>query len=281
MLATRIATAITPVLLVDDIRYLDACSLAVLEAVRSHIDVPLICTTEELLQPHVCSTAVLKHGREVQVALEPLDLHQVKKLLLTALGKPVDRMTVAYVHRVSGGIPRLVVRIAEAAVSGQLLKAKNGVLGMTGDSLWSVHLRGAAESLLSSLNAGEVNTLHALALVEPTDLGTIKQITDADLLLRLEQAGFISWIDDAAGESLMRIKAPLLGEYFRHDPGFQNQRILRSRISRALGNSSNHDDTVPSPSPWVDESMAKEIISTGLWISSPPTWWTNLQVRMA
>jgi hypothetical protein len=138
--------------------------LAVLEAVRSRIDVRLIFTTPEAISYTPPVLAVLKHGRELLAHLQSLHIIQVRELINQVLGKTIDARTASYLHKASAGNPRLLVRIAETAALSGLLAATKNKLGMVGDSLWNIHLRGTTEALLSELPPGELDTVHAMAL---------------------------------------------------------------------------------------------------------------------
>ncbi|WP_416417183.1 hypothetical protein [Paenarthrobacter aromaticivorans] len=113
------------VLAIDDPQYLDVTSLAVLEAIRSRIDVPLIYTVPDRFAFSTALAALLNRGRETVLPIPPLGRSQTGQLCKQILGAAVDDETAGSIHHLSEGNPRLVVRIAEtAALSGRLSQSE-------------------------------------------------------------------------------------------------------------------------------------------------------------
>lgn len=233
-LASRLSRPGERVLVVDDLEFVDAETVAVLDAVRRRTKRPMIVTMSESSIYSMAQPAVLSPGPEARVHLNPLRYEQVNELLTDILGAPADADTTARILTKSAGNPRLVVRIAETASLSGLIVLRRGQWHMAGDTLWNEHLHGTVEALLEGLEPDELTGLQAMAIAGTTPLDVLQQVVHSDVLDRLEQRGLISVIEDLHNTVCALITPPVLADYFRGQRVLTSRRVLKSRITRAL-----------------------------------------------
>ncbi|MDQ0029697.1 LuxR C-terminal-related transcriptional regulator [Arthrobacter bambusae] len=233
-LAGRLSRPGERVLVIDDLEFVDAETVAVLDAVRLRTKRPMIFTMSESSIYSMGQAAVLSPGPEARVHLNPLRYEQVNELITDILGAPADTDTTARILTKSAGNPRLVVRIAETASLSGLIVLRHGQWHMTGETLWNEHLHGTVESLLEGLQPDELTGLQAMAIAGTAPLDVLQQVVHSDVLDRLEQRGLISVMEDRHDTVSAVITPPVLVDYFRGQRVLTARKVLKSRITRAL-----------------------------------------------
>ncbi|MFC8041272.1 LuxR C-terminal-related transcriptional regulator [Paenarthrobacter sp. NPDC057355] len=234
VLSSRLAVSGKHVLVVDDIHFVDSESLAVLEAVRSRSSSPLVATAPETLNFSKGQLAVLNHGREAVLQLDPLHYEQVHTLLSQVLGGSADADTTARILTKAAGNPRLIVKIAETASLSDLLVRRGGMWRMTGETLWSDHLRGTIEALLAELTADEFTGLNTMAILGTARIDVLQKIVHPDVLDALERKGLLSVMDDHHNGPTAAVSPPVVADYFRGQKSLRDRHLLRSRIAGVL-----------------------------------------------
>lgn len=244
VLSSHLAMMGKHVLVVDDIHFVDNESLAVLEAVRSRSSSPLVATAPETLSFSRGQLAVLNHGREAVLQLDPLHYEQVHTLVSQVLGGPADADTTARILTKSAGNPRLIVKIAETASLSDLVVQRGGLWRMTGDTLWSDHLRGTIEALLAELTPEEFTGLNIMAILGTARLDILQKIITPDVLDTLERRGFLTVLDDHHNGPTAAISPPVMADYFRGQKALRDRHLLRSRIAGVLDSTPQSADTI-------------------------------------
>ncbi|WP_347110174.1 ATP-binding protein [Paenarthrobacter sp. S56] len=234
VLSAQLATSGKHVLVVDDIHFLDNESLAVLEAVRSRGQWPLLAAAPESISFSGEQLAVLNKGREAILPLDPLHYEQVHRLIARVLGGPVDADTTARILTKSAGNPRLVVRIAETAALSKLLESRDGLWHMAEGSVWNEHLRGTVESLLVGLSQEEVTGLNTMAILGTGRVDVLQKVVEADVLDSLERRGLLVVMSDHHQGSVAAITPPVLADFFRGQKQLRERHVLRRRIAQIL-----------------------------------------------
>lgn len=234
VLSSHLAMNGKHVLVVDDIHFVDNESLAVLEAVRSRSSSPLIATAPETLSFSRGQLAVLNHGREAVLQLDPLHYEQVHTLISQVLGGPADADTTARILTKSAGNPRLIVKIAETASLSDLLVSRGGLWRMASETLWSDHLRGTIEALLAELTPDEFTGLNTMAILGTARIEVLQKIVPPDVLDALERKGLLSVMNDHHNGPTAGISPPVMADYFRGHKTLRDRHLLRSRIAGVL-----------------------------------------------
>lgn len=234
VLSSHLAMNGKHVLVVDDIHFVDNESLAVLEAVRSRSSSPLIVTAPETLSFSRGQLAVLNHGREAVLQLDPLHYEQVHTLISQVLGGPADADLTARILTKSAGNPRLIVKIAETAALSSLLVSRGGLWRMASETLWSDHLRGTIEALLAELTSDEFTGLNTMAILGTARIDVLQKIVPPDVLDALERKGLLAVMNDHLNGPTAGVSPPVMADYFRGQKTLRDRHLLRSRIAGVL-----------------------------------------------
>lgn len=243
VLSSHLAMSGKHVLILDDIHFVDDESLAVLEAVRGRSSSPLIATAPENVTFSESQLAVLNHGREAVLQLDPLHYEQVHTLLSQVLGGSADADTTARILTKAAGNPRLIVKIAETASLSDLLVRRGGLWRMTGETLWSDHLRGTIEGLLAELTADEFTGLNTMAILGTARIDVLQKIVHPDVLDALERKGLLSVMDDHHNGATAAVSPPVVADYFNGQKSLRDRHLLRSRIAGVLESTPAAADT--------------------------------------
>ncbi|WP_201296545.1 helix-turn-helix domain-containing protein [Arthrobacter sp. 9V] len=158
-LSAQLAAQHQPVIMIDDIQYVDQHSLAVLEDVLRRTDCPLVTSapaSTPLGQDHL---ALLARRSEAVIRLHPLSDSETSSLARRTLGNPLTRAAAARLVSASEGNPKLVVRIVQAAVLAGQLSLNGKEWKMTSDSLSNEHMAGTLEEMQSELSPEQVVAL--------------------------------------------------------------------------------------------------------------------------
>ncbi|MFF2844350.1 LuxR C-terminal-related transcriptional regulator [Paenarthrobacter sp. NPDC057981] len=234
VLSSHLAVNGKHILVVDDIHFVDNESLAVLEAVRRRSSSPLIASAPETLSYSKGQLAVLNHGREAVLQLDPLHYEQVHTLISQVLGGPADADTTAQILTKAAGNPRLIVKIAETASLSDLLVRRGGLWRMTSETLWSDHLRGTIEALLAELTPEEFTGLNTMALLGTARIDVLQKIVHPDALDALERKGLLSVMEDHHNGPTAAVSPPVVADYFKGQKSLRDRHLLRSRIAGVL-----------------------------------------------
>ncbi|MGO4587906.1 LuxR C-terminal-related transcriptional regulator [Paenarthrobacter sp. 2TAF44] len=231
VLSNRLGTSRNQVLVVDDINHLDSQSLAVLQAARRRYGWILIATALETERASRDLSAVFDVGREAIVELAPLHFDQVQVLLANMLGAAPHDETTTRIFALSGGNPKIAVRVADTGLLSGLLVLRRGQWHMTGDSLWNEHLRGTVEGLLSDLDPEEFRALRTVAMVEDASVEVLESLIDIHILDKLERRGFLRIVAGNSGSPLAAISPPVITDFFRRQATARERRLFHTSRS--------------------------------------------------
>ena len=243
------------VILVDDVEWLDEASWAAISAVTRLHRTPLAFTRlARHPRPFVPATGGV--GPLFSLRLSAMSYAEMETALEAAVGARIEQSTMSRVFSKAGGNIGAAAAILESArrtgrtvLEGKSLRAT--------DALWSPALSSIAEDAMRGLASDDVSALRTLALLGPANLRTARELVAADVILSLEDDGFIDVVETRDGP-LVSVHPPLLAEYFRHEslPGKRADALTR-----------------------IDSSLTESLEGRGIDFESPDA--TALFVRLA
>ncbi|HKY66417.1 MAG TPA: hypothetical protein VJM49_08615, partial [Acidimicrobiales bacterium] len=197
------------VLAVDDAHALDDASAALAHQLAT--------------QDGVCVLATVRHGEEVPDAivglwkdgacerldLEPLTRPELDRLVVEALGGPVDGGFLHLMWSRTLGNVLFARELLAATVEGGALTERNGLWTLTGPVAAPTRLGELIAGRLEGLGPDERTAVDLLALAEPLPFEVLLELAGGPPLERLEQRGLLV-LEGAAADA--RLSHPLLAD---------------------------------------------------------------------
>ncbi|MEZ3160899.1 LuxR C-terminal-related transcriptional regulator [Microbacterium sp. BWT-B31] len=154
---------------------------------------------------------------EVSLTMPPLRYADVKRLVGDVLGAPAATSLTARILGKSGGIPELVVAIADSARVTGLIAQRDGRWHLAAPSLWNEHLRPFVEWRLRGLSDAELSAARLAAVLgvqSPQRTGLQDQPGYVGLIRR----GLIRAVRTEGRMPVASLWPPLIGEMLaRHE----------------------------------------------------------------
>src|ERR1700733_2350622 len=212
-----------PVVLgVDDAQLLDPVSAALVLHLASSSSAFILATVRA---GEPCPDAIVslwKDDTARRLELEELSGEDVRALVETVLGDPVQEMALDWVIDVSRGNALYVRELVRGAVETGALVPSPGFCHVDGRLTASRSLLDLIEQRMVGLTGDQRRAVELLALGEPLGLGEIGALTSEDTLLESEASGLI-----ATAGTEVRLAHPLYGEAVRALLPPLRARILR------------------------------------------------------
>lgn len=191
------------VLAIDDAEEADPPSAQIIDYFAGRV------RTIRVLSP----TALTKPAfPEATVKMPTLQFDGVTELLGEVLGGAAATSLVARVLGKSGGIPQLVVAIAESAKMSELLTEEDGIWHLSAPSLWNEHLRPLAQWRLRDTGPEEVALLRRLSQHGPQTLQQLALSDQETTLRQLVRQMLVHVTEAAPGEPLFHVWPPLVAD---------------------------------------------------------------------
>ncbi|WP_454051119.1 LuxR C-terminal-related transcriptional regulator [Cellulomonas sp. Marseille-Q8402] len=224
------------VLLVDDVDRVDAASLRVVRRVLGRTPAILVasCTVDALLAPTAGMRELLVDRAPAELRLHPFGFRAVSALLASVLGAPADAGLTATVTAQTGGNPRAVVALADAARAAGALRRQDSVWVEDG-GLSDVPVDAVAYVFLSGMPRQGVEALEALASAGPVPADVAARLVAPDVLAELEEAGRVVGHDPGASGEVLAVAPPLLARALRERVVPTRRRQLAGRVSAEGG----------------------------------------------
>lgn len=206
-------------LIIDDAEYLDPSSGGVILAAHGRRSFPILFVDRPGRDADdLISMLVAESQPGVRIAMGVLSFEDIHRLVHEVLPGTVEPATVARVAIMSGGLPRLVLAIVDAARRSGRIRLVNDVWCLAGE-LWDERLVQVVHPLLRGLSPDDVSTLAAIVYAADTpQAAEVVLAGEAGAALRLREAGLLRFSGRTAG-SLVSVFPPLLSEYLlRHGP---------------------------------------------------------------
>jgi DNA-binding CsgD family transcriptional regulator len=239
------------VLLVDDLQWLDAASAMLL---RQLLDAGVIrfIGTVRTGEPVGEAVAALCGGDAVhRIDLSPFDLRQTDVALRAALGGPVVRRTVQYLHARSGGNILFLRELVLGARAGGALAHDGEIWELTGGT--AIGTPRLSEMIGARLAAAPRHTrpvLELLALCEPLPLADVEAAAGLDALAALEGSGLVQVRTDGR-RTTVALAHPLYGESLREKiPLLRRRGLLLGQIERTLATGARRGDDTRRIAAW-------------------------------
>ena len=219
-----------PVVLgVDDAQLLDPVSAALVLHLATS-DSAFILATVRTGEP--CPDAIVslwKDDAARRVELGALDDEEIRALVETALGDPVEEAALRWVTDVSRGNALYVRELVRSAVEEGALVHGSGFWRLDGRPATSASLVELVERRMSEVSASERDLAELLALGEPLALTQVAELGGDEALIAAEAHGLVTM---SAGE--VRLGHPVFGEAVRTALPPLRARGLRLRLAQVL-----------------------------------------------
>jgi len=168
-----------------------------------------------------------------RIDLEPLSRDAVHGLLATALGGPVDPLTVELLHqRCAGNLLFLRELVDDCLASGELYRVCD-VWRWSGRLRGGQRLRDAVATRLGRVSTAEREALLGVALAEPVAAIAIAQVTSEDAVHAIIGRGLVR-AESGVGGLTLRLDHPLYGEAASAATLDGTRRSIRQRLAAAL-----------------------------------------------
>jgi DNA-binding NarL/FixJ family response regulator len=219
-----------PVVLgVDDAQLLDSVSAALVLHLGTSGSALILATVRSGEPCPDAIESLWKDGAARRIELGELADEDVRTLIETALGDPVEEAAVRWVTEVSRGNPLYVRELVNGAVEAGTLVRSPGFWRLAGRPVATLSLIELVERRLAVLGDGERTAAELLALGEPLRVEEIAGLTSEETLLAAEAHGVVAMRGDGVG-----LAHPLYGEAVRLALPPLRARALRLRLAGVL-----------------------------------------------
>lgn len=233
------ALGLPKIIVVDDSELLDEGSAAVLGQLAQTGSIRLLAACENLLKAPVCFQDLCRRQALAQVNLASMTQQDVAAGMKSALGGAVCRAASLFLHRQSGGNPRLLNALVGDYLASGTLRCVGGVWVLTSAE---VNLGPAAARIvmdqIAALEPSQQQLLDSLAAAEATPLAAVAadQLGDLDVLHELKMVSI-----ERDHRAVVSVTGPLLrdailGRASRVDLRWAEQTISRDPLSARTEN---------------------------------------------
>ncbi|HYQ73811.1 LuxR C-terminal-related transcriptional regulator [Cellulomonas sp.] len=224
------------VLLVDDADRMDDASLGVARRVLGRTGSMLVAasTADPLRAPGGGLRDLLLGRAPAEVRVQPFGFRAVATLLESVLGAPADTGLTATVMAETGGNPRAVVALADAARASGALRRQDG-LWVEDGTLGEVPAEAVAYVFLSGLGPSCVGALETLASAGPVPAEVAARLVDPSALATLSDHGRVVGHELAGSGEVLAVSPPLLARALRERVSPYRRRRLAERLAAEGG----------------------------------------------
>ncbi|MDA2890259.1 LuxR C-terminal-related transcriptional regulator [Mycolicibacterium sp. BiH015] len=231
-----------PVVLgVDDAHLLDDLSTFVVQQIVQRSAAKVILTVPDREPIPTAVQEIWRTGQLDRIDLKPLPLADTSVLLSKTLGAPVDADAVQRLWSLTLGNILYLRTIVEQVLADGHFENVNGRWRWTGDPVIPPGLVELVQSRIGSLPAPVGHVVDVLAVGEPIELATLRQIADPEAIEEAEIRGLISLHTTTTGVDV-RNAHPLYSEVRRKRAPATTLRRLRGQVATALTSSGTGGD---------------------------------------
>ncbi len=229
------------VIVVDDAHLLDDLSAFVVHQIIARRAAKVILTVLEGEPIPAQVQEIWKAGQLDRLCLEPLQHSDTTRLLTQTLGGPVDPEAAQRLWTLTLGNVLYLSNIVEQEIADGRIEQQAGWWRWVGDPVIPPGLVELIESRIGSLPAPVGQVVDVLAVGEPLELTTLRQIADPDAVEEAEIRGLISLHATTTGIDV-RISHPIYGEVRRRRAPATTLRRLRGVVATELAASNGRDE---------------------------------------
>lgn len=236
------APANEPVVIgVDDAHQLDDLSKFVVQQVIQRSAAKVVLTVSDGESITAAMQDIWRVGQLDRLDLLPLSLADTSALLSETLGGPVDVDAAQRLWTLTLGNTLYLRTIVEQVLADRRFENVDGRWRWTGDPILPPGLVELVESRIGALPASVGHVVDVLAVGEPIELSTLRQVADPDAIEEAEIRGLISLHATTTGIDV-RNAHPLYSEVRRKRAPATTLRRLRGLVATALGTSGGSDE---------------------------------------
>jgi DNA-binding CsgD family transcriptional regulator len=218
------------VVCVDDAQLLDPVSASLVLHLAESASAFVLTTIRRGDPCPDAITSLWRGDLAIRVELAELDDEQVRRLLETALGDPVQEAATRWATEVGGGNALYLRELIGGAVASGALVHDAGLWHLQGRPRAPQTLVELVEERLAGLTDLEREAVELLALAEPLDADQLIVLTSEPAVLSLEARGLVA----GEGRDAVRLAHPLYGECVREQLAGLRARALRTRLVAVL-----------------------------------------------
>jgi hypothetical protein len=200
----------TVVLGVDDAHLLDELSTFVLHQIVQRGAAKVVLTIRDGEPVPDSVQEVWKDGQFDRLDLQPLSSEETTELVASALGGPIDPDAATRLWKLTRGNALYLCNIVEQELADGRIEQQDGWWRWIGEPVIPNSLVQLIESRFGNLPAAVGDAIDALAVGEPIELATLRQITDPDAIEDANTRGLITVEKVDAGIEV-RVAHPLYG----------------------------------------------------------------------
>lgn len=220
------------VLMIEDVDELDDASAAVVGAVVAQHDVVVAASLRPPYPGAHSVDRVLVGRRSTVLWLPPLPFDDVHRIVVENLGADVEPDIVERAYTLSGGLPGLARAIvSEARRAGHLVRV-DARWTSRGD-LWTPALAAPVSRLLAGLEPAQLAAAQTLAMLDATDLATLRQLVRWPDVVALDDRGLLRFVE-SEGRLLVALFPPLVREHLSQTGHSARGRVASERIDAVL-----------------------------------------------
>ncbi|WP_282949152.1 helix-turn-helix transcriptional regulator [Cellulomonas endometrii] len=224
------------VLLLDDVDRVDPRSLDVVRRALGRTASVLVASTT--VDPLRAATDgmrdVLLDRPPAEVRVQPFGFRAVASLLTSVLGAPADAGLTSSVLAQTGGNPRAVVALVDAARAAGALKRVDG-LWVEDGTLGEVPADPVVFLFLAGLPEALVEALEFLSTIGPVPADVGARLVDPVVLAELEDRGRVVSHDLAGSGEMLGVAPPVLARALRERVAPYRRRQLAERVGAEAG----------------------------------------------
>ena len=197
------------VVAIDDAHALDEASAALVHQLATQDGVRVLATVRRGEDVPDAVVGLWKDGACERLDLEPLSRPALDRLVVDALGGPVDGRLLHLMWSRTLGNVLFARELLAAAVEVGALEERSGLWTLTGPFTAPTRLRELMAGRLDGLGADERTAVDLLALAEPLAFDVLLELAGEPALEHLEERGLL--VLDGAGADA-RLSHPLLAD---------------------------------------------------------------------
>jgi len=217
------------VLAIDDAHALDEASAALAHQLVTQDGVQVLATVRRGEDVPDAIVGLWKDGLCERLDLEPLTRDALDRLVVAALGGPVDARFQHLMWSRSLGNVLYARELLGAAVETGALTESSGIWTLSGPFTAPPRLRELIAGRLQGVRPEERTALDLLALAEPLPLDLLSEIAGGQSLEHLEERGLL--VVDDTGRADARLSHPLLADVLLDALGpIRRRRLLRNLV---------------------------------------------------